>query len=611
MSDKPKPTFDREDTETDLQASETRYRNIVEGSLHGIVIQQQGRIVYANPAMATLFGYASPTAMLGLSTFDDLVVEEERQLLRDRTEAVYRGEQVQPHPGWKGRRLDGKPIWVSSTAQKSEWRGRPAITSFYVDITEESRAKVRHRASEAKLQLGIAIAGIGIGSLDYSANTIILDATAATLFNLPANRPIPRDEVHARFHPDDAPNILARMAEALDPDGLGYMAIEHRIVRSDGSIRWVSARKQIEFTATHAGQPRHATIGLLALLDITEHVVAEEMTRLSEMRYRRLFEAAQDGVLLLDPVTCKITEANPFMTDLLGYSNDQLAGKQLYEIGLLKDEVASRDMFQKLTQTHQVRYDDLPLKSRNGRTREVEVVANLYDENGQPVIQCNIRDITERKRVEEHNKLLMFEVNHRAKNLLAVVLSVAQHTARDGNPATFVARLSERIQGLAASQDLLVKNQWRGVELIELVSAQMAHFKDLIGTRVLIDGPPMRLTPATAQGIGMALHELATNAGKYGALSNDNGRVTISWQVTPKNIPAFSLTWREEAGPAVAAPTKKGFGQTVTGRMVEASVNGNARIDYFENGLSWQLSAPLIDTSEHRRMDGGRPEGMI
>jgi len=602
MSDNTEPVVDHDEVETRLQGSETRYRNIVEGSLHGIVIQQQGRIVFANWAMANLFGYDNPGAMIGLSTFDDLVAEDERPLLRARTSAVYQGDQVQPHPGWQGRRPDGQPIWVSSTAQISEWQGRPAITSFYIDITREKRAEARQRAIEAKLQLGIAIAGIGLGAMDYLANTITLDATAAAIFALPADRPIPRDEVHALFHPDDVPDILSKMAEALDPNGLGFMAIEHRIIRPDGSIRWLSARKQIDFAAPHAGGPRRATTGLLALVDMSEHAAAEEMTRLSEMRYRRLFEAAQDGVLLLDPATCQITDANPFMWDLLGYPRDQLVGKQLYEIGLLKDEGASRDMFEKLTQTHQVRYEDLPLKTRNGETREVEVVANLYDENGQPVIQCNIRDITERKRVEDHNKLLMFEVNHRAKNLLSVVLSVAQHTARDGNPATFVARLSERIQGLAASQDLLVKNQWRGVELSDLVEAQLAHFKDLIGTRVLIDGPPMRLTPATAQGIGMALHELATNAGKYGALSNDEGRVRICWRANRNDTPAFSMSWLEEDGPSVAPPAQKGFGQTVTGRMVEAAVNGKAEISYRKSGLSWTLSAPLIDTSEKRHL---------
>ena len=595
-------------TDAAPQGSESRFRSAIEGSQQGVVIQQDDRIVYANGSMAKLFGYLSGTAMIGLSTFDDLAAEADRPSLRARTSTVYQGDAVQPHPGWRGQRTDGRQIWVSSTAQISEWQGRPAVTSYYVDITEERYTKGLQRASDAKLQLGIAIAGIGLGSIDYVDNTITLDATAAEMFGLPANQPLPRSQVHARFHPHDAPVFVAKLAEALDPGGSRFMAIEHRIVRPDGRTLWVSARKQIEFAPVEPGGPHRAATGLLALIDISKHMAAQEQLRLSEMRYRRVFEAAHDGVLLVDPVTSKITDANPFMSGLLSYPRDKLIGKQLYEIGLLQDERASREMFESLKRTHQVRYEDMPLKTQQGITREVEVVANLYDEDGHSVIQCNVRDITDRRRIENHNKLLMFEVNHRAKNLLSVVLSVAQHTARDGDPATFVARLSERIQGLAASQDLLVKTQWHGVELSDLVEAQLSHFKDLIGTRVMIEGPPMRLTPAIAQGIGLALHELATNAAKYGALSNDSGIVTISWQVTPLQVPMFFMSWLEQAGPAVARPAhKSGFGQTVIGRMVEASVGGKAEVDYRPGGLLWTLSAPLADTSEKRRLMAAQP----
>ena len=122
--------------------------------------------------------------------------------------------------------------------------------------------------------------------------------------------------------------------------------------------------------------------------------------------------------------------------------------------------------------------------------------------------------------------------------------------------------------------------------------------KDLIGTRVQLDGPSLRLTPAAAQGIGMALHELATNATKYGALSNSEGRVRISWQVTAADKPTFSMSWSEDGGPSVASPTHKGFGQTVIGRMVEAAVDGTAEIDYRESGFSWKLGALVVNTME-------------
>jgi PAS domain S-box-containing protein len=121
----------------------------------------------------------------------------------------------------------------------------------------------------------------------------------------------------------------------------------------------------------------------------------------SEIRYRRLFEAARDGILIIYPNTRKITDANPFMTELLGYPREELLGKELWEIGLLKDEDASRVAFGELQKKHFIRYEDLPLQNKQGQRREVEFVSNLYMENGHEVIQCNIRDITERKRAEQ------------------------------------------------------------------------------------------------------------------------------------------------------------------------------------------------------------------
>src|SRR5580704_9842281 len=128
---------------------------------------------------------------------------------------------------------------------------------------------------------------------------------------------------------------------------------------------------------------------------------AQVALRVSEIRYRRLFEAARDGVLLLDPNTRKIIDVNPFMIELLGYTYNEFVGKELWEIGLLKDQQASQEMFRELRMNHFMRYEDLPLKSTGGRTREVEVVANLYQEDMRQVIQCNIRDITQRKQVEQ------------------------------------------------------------------------------------------------------------------------------------------------------------------------------------------------------------------
>ena len=425
----------------------------------------------------------------------------------------------------------------------------------------------------------------GVIAVDSEGRIIYLNAAAERLYGVTASGALGRtlSTIYEMrwLHPED---------EAAATDALrerGEWRGENVHVRRDG--RALNVESGITILREFAGQPP----GILAVIrDVTERKRHEDLVLVSEIRYRRLFETAHDGVLILDPGSRKIIDANPFMTHMLGYAHSQLVGKELFEIGLFKDEAASQEMVRNLKRTSEVRYENLPLESQDGRHQEVEVVANLYDENGSPVIQCNIRDITERKRAEEQVRLLNAEVNHRAKNLLAVVQAIAHQTAKYGDPATFAARLADRIDGLAAGQDLLVRNQWQGVEVADLVEAQLAHFKDLIGTRVLIEGPHARLTMTAAQGIGMALHELATNAAKYGALSNLDGQVHIAWRVSAAAKPAFSMSWLEDGGPKVATPTRKGFGQIVIGRMAEAAVEGCAEIIFREEGFSWNLSAP-------------------
>ncbi len=146
---------------------------------------------------------------------------------------------------------------------------------------------------------------------------------------------------------------------------------------------------------------------LLCIKDVTERNRADCALAASEVRYRRLFEAAHDGILLLEPDTRKITDANPFMVQLLGYPRGELVGKELWEIGLLRDEKESQEAFHALRETGSIRYEHLPLRSKGGERRDVEFVSNVYQENDRQVIQCNIRDITERRRMAEEREQLL------------------------------------------------------------------------------------------------------------------------------------------------------------------------------------------------------------
>ncbi len=206
-------------------------------------------------------------------------------------------------------------------------------------------------------------------------------------------------------------------------------------------------------------------------------------------------------------------------------------------------------------------------------------------------VRCAAIDITERKRQEQHIRLLMREVNHRSKNMLTLVQAVARQTAAIKTD-DFLGRFDERLRALAASQDLVVKNEWRGADLDELILSQLSHFKDLIGTRIELKGPPLFISASAAQTIGMALHELGTNAGKYGALSNGNGRIGVTWRLDrdDEGQDAFVMTWRESGGPPVLPPTHRGFGSTLITRIVEVSLNAEVELDYPVSGLCWRMT---------------------
>jgi two-component sensor histidine kinase len=205
-----------------------------------------------------------------------------------------------------------------------------------------------------------------------------------------------------------------------------------------------------------------------------------------------------------------------------------------------------------------------------------------------------VQDITERKEHQERGHLLMREINHRAKNMLSVVDAIAHQTAAK-TPEDFIERFSERIQALSANQDLLIRNDWHGVEARDLVRAQLAPFADHIGSRIVVRGPSLRLNAASAQAIGLALHELATNAGKYGALSTDTGRVDIGWGTEGDT---FAMSWTERNGPPLCVPDRRGFGSIVMEAMAERSLNGRVELLYPLSGLTWRLACPAANALE-------------
>jgi two-component sensor histidine kinase len=205
-------------------------------------------------------------------------------------------------------------------------------------------------------------------------------------------------------------------------------------------------------------------------------------------------------------------------------------------------------------------------------------------------------DITERKRAEDHIQFLMREMTHRSKNLLSVVQSIARQTSRTTDSLEdFDTRFGQRLQGLAASHDVLVDEGWRGAPLAGLVRQQLQPFvTEVENTRVRFSGPEVVVTAQAAQAIGLALHELATNSLKYGALSTADGHLEISWAFenggeAPRQL---TLRWGERGGPPVKIPSRKGFGHMVIESMIARSLDGNVSLEFAPEGLDWAVTMP-------------------
>ena len=210
---------------------------------------------------------------------------------------------------------------------------------------------------------------------------------------------------------------------------------------------------------------------LLAIEDITERKQAEVAVQTSEVRYRRLFQTAKDGILILDANTLKILDANPFMTELLGYAHDEFLGKELWEIGLFGDERASQAAYQELQEKGYIRYDHLPLETKNGERAEVEFVSNIYQVDHRPVAQCNIRDISERRLLEKQitEQAAALSDLHRRKDEFLAMLS---HELR--NP---LAPISNAVHLLRLQKgENSIQQQAR--EIIERQVGQLSHLVD-------------------------------------------------------------------------------------------------------------------------------------
>jgi PAS domain S-box-containing protein len=228
-----------------------------------------------------------------------------------------------------------------------------------------------------------------------------------------------------------------------------------------------------------------------------------------------------------------------------------------------------------------------------GRRRSYYLLTEaLRDGDGNAIGTTSVAvEITERKEAENQLRLLLRELTHRSKNLLAVIQAIARQTAsRTKSIDDFLDRFGARLVAIGCSQDLLVADNWHGASLRTLVEQQLSMHADRLGGQINIDGEEVMLKPEAVQNLGLALHELATNAQKYGALSSERGRVHIHWQFC--DTAKLKLTWEEQGGPPVSTPERSGFGRAMIESVVGKALEGDVKLSFPAKGVRCVIVIP-------------------
>jgi PAS domain S-box-containing protein len=480
-----------------------------------------------------------------------------------------------------------------------EWRDGQVVglIATITNITSLKRAEAALRESEAAFRAMFYTSSVGKIEVEPGSSRFLRVNAAMCKFLGYSEAELLARTVPDVTHPDDRDHSRD-LARRLAVDESATFDVEKRYIRKDGSVVW--ARTTVNSIRDASGRPLR---NIAVIQDLNARKQAEQDLYASKARLQLALDAAQLGWWEYDPVR-QVLSVDMRTQEICDFAENEVAMEEFLK-RMHPDDI---ERFSVVREAALDPADPKPyaneyrLRRPDGVVRWVESRGRAYFEDAEPGRRLvsfvgTVQDITERKEREEKEHLLMREINHRAKNMLSVVDVIAHQTAAK-NPQDFIQRFSKRIQALSANQDLLIRNEWNGVEVKDLVCAQLAHFADLIGPRITLDGPRLRLNPASAQAIGLALHELATNAGKYGALSTGRGRVDVSWGTAGNT---FTMSWSERDGPAVLKPQQCGFGNVVIQAMAEYSVDGTVDLHYLPSGVVWRLICPAANALEPMR----------
>jgi len=327
-----------------------------------------------------------------------------------------------------------------------------------------------------------------------------------------------------------------------------------------------------------------------------------------DARYRAIVDTAVDAIVVIDELG-RVEAFNPAAERLFGYEAAEMIGRN---VNILMPEPYHGEhdgYLARYRHTGERRIigigREVNGRRKDGTTFPLELSIAEWRDGDRRFFTGVMRDVTDRRRAEELQRLLVNELNHRVKNTLATVQSVAGQTLRNAVDLQDAREaLTTRLLALSRGHDILTRESWDGAELSDIAAAVVAAHGE--AGRFVLEGPSVRLAPKATLALSMALHELMTNAAKYGALSNADGQVRLAWRRTKTDAgERLQLTWEEIDGPPVSAPTRQGFGtRLITGGLAR-ELGGEVRLDYPPGGVVCEIDAELARTGQSNRFIRG------
>ncbi len=465
------------------------------------------------------------------------------------------------------------------------------ITSNLVNIFVADRLRTALgslRESEARLSLSQEVGRIGIWDLDLKTGTMWWSPSFYEVAGIGPDHSPSAAAFIGRI--DDLDRGRATLAFERAQQGLERLDIEFRFNRDDGETVWLAGRAELFRDAR--GKPAR----LLGInFDATPIRTAESERDHANALLQTFFESLPGAAFAKD-LDGRYLMGNPIFAEAIGHTPNSFLGR--HDLELLIDKEQARTIMandKAVIEGGTARQLEEALVLPNGEMSYwLGVKAPFRDAAGQPRGIMGISlDVTDRRKAEERLRFLADEVDHRAKNLLGVVLSLVRLT-KVGDIAAFKAAVSGRIEALARAHTLLAANRWQGVNIAALVHAELEPFGRAGTERVCIAGPSLMLQPNAAQALAMAVHELAINAGTYGALSVEEGRLTVAWELTERGADnILELYWTETGGPEVAPPTEPGFGSTAIRGAIEHQLGGEFDLVWAPTGVTCRIAFPL------------------